>query len=102
MFSLVLKLEKKKMVQESCLTVKLQHHASYLWETWTWSFISANNPSFPHAGAESVSVSAKRWRFNFALFSATMRQFLSVEEIGEQQRHLLVKNRSCCSSDHVR
>ena len=24
-----------------------------------------------------------RWRFNFALFSATIRQFLSVEEIGE-------------------
>ena len=24
-----------------------------------------------------------RWRFNFALCSATMRQFLSVEEIGE-------------------
>ena len=24
-----------------------------------------------------------RWRFNFALFSATLRQFLSVEEIGE-------------------
>ena len=35
------------------------------------------------SGAESVSVSAKRWRFNLALFSATIRQFLSVEEIGE-------------------
>ena len=36
-----------------------------------------------NAGAENVSVSAKRWRFNFARFSATIRQFLSVEEIGE-------------------